>query len=51
VRARLRITPPDQPPFETTVERFIPWQVPPPRRGQRAKLACDSAALNSFSLY
>ncbi len=48
VRARLRITPPDQPAFETTVERFMPWQVPPPRRGQLLRLACDPAVLNSF---
>jgi hypothetical protein len=48
VRTRLRITPPNQPPFETTVERFMPWQVPPPRRGQRLKLACDSVVPNFF---
>lgn len=50
-RERLRVTAPQQPPFETTVERLMPWQVPPPRRGQRLKLACDSAVLNSFSFY
>lgn len=46
VRARLKITPPGQPPFEVTVERFIPWQVPPPRRGQRLHQVCDPASLD-----
>jgi hypothetical protein len=49
VRARLRITPPDRPAFETTVERLMPWQMPPPRRGQRLALACDRAVVNDFS--
>jgi hypothetical protein len=51
VRARLRVIPPDGPPFEMVVERFKPWQVPPPRRGQRLRLACGPAILNSFSFY
>jgi hypothetical protein len=41
VRATLRVTPPDRPAFEATIERLIPWQVPPPRRGQRFSLSCD----------
>jgi hypothetical protein len=49
VRARLRVTLADRPPFETTVEKFMPWQVPPPRRGQRFKMLCDPAAFSSFS--
>jgi hypothetical protein len=48
VRARLRVTAADRPPFETTVEKFIPWQLPPPRRGQRLKMLCDPAAFSSF---
>lgn len=51
VRARLRVTPPDQPPFETTVERQIPWQYPPPRQGQRLRLACDPERLSSWMLF
>src|SRR5260370_14272759 len=47
VRARLRITPPGQPPFERTVERFIPWQAAPPRRGQRLMVSCDPASLEA----
>jgi hypothetical protein len=49
VRARLRVTLADRPPFETTVEKFMPWQVPPPRRGQRFNMLCDPAAFSSFS--
>jgi hypothetical protein len=49
VRARLLVTLADRPPFETTVEKFIPGQVPPPRRGQRFKMLCDPAAFSSFS--
>jgi hypothetical protein len=49
VMARLRATLADRPPFETTVEKFISWQLPPPRRGQRFTMLCDPAALNSFS--
>jgi hypothetical protein len=51
VRATLRITLADSPPFETTVTKFIPWQVPPPRRGQRLKLLCDPARLASSAFY
>jgi hypothetical protein len=51
VRATLRITLADSPPFETTVTRLIPWQVPPPRQGQRQKLLCDPARLSSPSFY
>jgi len=47
VRTTVRITLPDRPPFETTVERFIPWQVPPPRRGQKLRLLCDPERLGS----
>jgi hypothetical protein len=48
VRATLRITPPDKPPFETTVSRHIPWQVPPPRRRQRQTMPCNASSLSSF---
>jgi hypothetical protein len=46
------VTPPGAPPFETTVLKVIPWQVPPPRRGQRVRVHCDSAPVNSsFGLF
>lgn len=48
VRARLLVTPTGRPPFETTVEKYIPWQVPPPRRGQRLKILCDPSAFSPF---
>jgi hypothetical protein len=51
VRATLRITSADHPPFETTVVRLIPWQVPPPRRGQRIKSLCDPSALSSLTFH
>ena len=52
VKAAVLVTPPGGPPFETTVHKVISWQVPPPRRGQRVRVACDSALLNSsFGLF
>ena len=52
VKAAVLVTPPGAPPFETTVHKVIPWQVPPPRRGQRLRVACDSVLLNSsFRLF
>jgi hypothetical protein len=49
VRARLRVTLADRPPFETTMEKFMPWQAPPPRRGQRMQMLCDQRAFNSLA--
>jgi hypothetical protein len=52
VRTRLLVTPPDRQPFETTVERAIPWQAPPPRQGQRLRVACESVlAQSGFRLF
>lgn len=51
VRARLRITPHGQPPFERTVERFISWQEPPPRRGQKLTVSCDPASVDALVPY
>jgi len=47
VKATLLVTPPDRPPFETTVLRVIPWQSPPPRQGQRVWVSCDPALIKS----
>jgi hypothetical protein len=49
VKATLLVTPADRPPFQTTVEKVTPWQVPPPRQGQRAWVYCDPASLNAFA--
>jgi hypothetical protein len=52
VKAAVLVTPSGSPPFETTVLKVIPWQAPPPRRGQRVRVHCDSAQLNSsFGLF
>jgi len=48
IRARLRVTPPDQPAFETTVVRLMSWQEPPPRRGQKVQRVCDPATFKTF---
>jgi hypothetical protein len=47
VKTHLLVNAPGTPPFETTVIRVIPWQVPPPRRGQRVRVRCDRALLDS----
>jgi hypothetical protein len=41
---------PGRAPFETTVVKLIPWQVPPPRQGQRMTVLCDPASL-SFPIF
>jgi hypothetical protein len=51
VKATLLVSPSDRPPFQTTIEKVTPWQVPPPRQGQRAWVACDPASLNAFAFY
>ena len=48
VRSALLVTPPGRPAFETTVEKLIPWQVPPLRKGVRLRLWCDSASPSSL---
>lgn len=51
VRATLLVTSPNRPPFETTVEKVIPVQFPPPRQGQRLRMMCDPASLSGFSWF
>jgi hypothetical protein len=52
VKTALLVTAPNRPPFETIVHKVIPWQVPPPRQGQRMRVRCDPAVLNSsFGLF
>jgi hypothetical protein len=43
VRTDLRIIPPNGPAYQTTVEKMLPWQTPPPRQGQRYRFWCDAA--------
>jgi hypothetical protein len=50
VKADLRVTPPGRPAFEATVENLTPWQVPPPRRGERFTLWCDPASPTALKL-
>jgi hypothetical protein len=52
VKVTLLVTTPDAPPFQTTVQKVIRWQAPPPRQGQRARVWCDPVALHySFGLF
>jgi hypothetical protein len=43
VKVTLEITPPNGATFQTTLQDWPPWQVPPPRRGQTFRLRCDPA--------
>ncbi|MGA7806022.1 hypothetical protein [Bradyrhizobium sp.] len=47
VKATLLVNAPGTPPFETSVVKLIPWQMPPPRQGQRLIVPCDPASLSS----
>jgi len=47
IKTTLLVTAPGRPPFQTTVERVIPVQFPPPRQGQRLRMFCDPASLNA----
>ena len=51
VRADLLVIPPKGQPFETTVWKVIPWQVPPPRRGQRLRRPCSSVTFELSSIF
>jgi len=47
VKATLLVNAPGTPPFETTVVKLLPWQMPPPRQGQRLIVPCDPTSLSS----
>lgn len=51
VRATFLITPPSTPAFETTLEKLVSWQVPPPRQGQRFKLPCHPVDLRPLAFH
>jgi hypothetical protein len=41
VRVNLEITPPDGRAYEISLHDNLPWQAPPPRRGQVFRVFCD----------
>jgi len=43
VKVTLEITPPHGNTYQTTVQDWMPWQDPPPRRGQAFRVQCDPA--------
>jgi hypothetical protein len=43
VKVTLEITPKNGIPYYTTLQDRMPWQGPPPRRGQAFRLWCDPA--------
>jgi hypothetical protein len=43
VKVTLEVTPPDGNAYEVKVQDDMPWQGPPPRRGQKFRLLCDPA--------
>jgi hypothetical protein len=43
VNVTLEITPPDGSAYYATLQARMPWQGPPPRRGQEFRLLCDPA--------
>ena len=51
VKVTLLVTSPNRPPFETTVQKVIPVQFPPPRQGQRVRMMCDPASLSRFNWF
>ena len=50
VNVTLEITPRNGNPYLTAVEKRMPWQGPPPRRGQAFRVWCDPAHPRDFRL-
>jgi hypothetical protein len=50
VKVTLQITPQNGAPYITTLHDRMPWQGPPPRRGQTFRLWCDPANPNHLRL-
>ena len=50
VKVTLEITPQHGIPYYTTWHKQMPWQGPPPRRGQAFRLWCDPANPNDLRL-
>jgi hypothetical protein len=51
LRAAVLIIPPSGPAFQETLEKLIPWQAAPPRRGQRFRYWCDAARPGNVPLF
>ena len=43
VKATFEITPPHGNPYLAAYQDWVPWQGPPPRRGQSLRVQCDPA--------
>jgi len=43
VKVTMEITPPNGNAYRTTLQDWMPWQGPPPRRGQAFRVQCDPA--------
>jgi hypothetical protein len=43
VKVKLEITPPNGNAYQTNFQDWMPWQGPPPRRGQAFRVQCDPA--------
>ena len=50
VKVTLQITPQNGAPYITTLHDRMPWQGPPPRRGQAFRVWCDPANPNRLQL-
>ena len=50
VKVTLEITPKNAAPYYTTLQEQMPWQGPPPRRGQAFRAWCDPANPNVLRL-
>ena len=50
VKVTLEITPRNGAPYYATLQNRMPWQGPPPRRGQAFRLWCDPANPNELHL-
>lgn len=50
VNVTLEITPSNGNVYAMTLHEWMPWQGPPPRRGQAFRLLCDPANPNSLHL-
>ncbi len=48
VKVTLEITPKNAAPYYATLQNRMPWQAPPPRRGQAFRIWCDPANPNAL---